>query len=139
MLFEEELENAKGVIPRGLNPCSNGICSSSQRWGQVPPVPDCLNPCSNGICSSRRTEVCRLRTRLRVLILVLMEYALREVQSDAYSQVSNRLNPCSNGICSSRANEQTGAMEQTVLILVLMEYALRARASSHAGDVSNRS
>ena len=59
-----------------------------------------LNPCSNGICSMRRHEgQCLLR--LRVLILVLMEYVLWGLQ-DFWNW-----------------NERNG-----VLILVLMEYVL---------------
>ena len=35
-----------------------------------------------------------------VLILVLMEYALRESKENE-KEISNRLNPCFNGICSA--------------------------------------
>ena len=60
-----------------------------------------LNPCFNGIYSQR---VCYIEkeTYLLVLILVLMEYTLRELYS----------------IFASR-------MPRIVLILVLMEYTLR--------------
>ena len=37
---------------------------------------DCLNPCFNGICSARAMIDC-IMEYVRVLILVLMEYALR--------------------------------------------------------------
>ena len=61
-----------------------------------------------------------------VLILVLMEYALRRFKLISIVNYCNSLNPCSNGICSSTKvivieNEN----EEEVLILVLMEYALR--------------
>ena len=59
-----------------------------------------LNPCSNGICSTRVL----LRTtaaNCRVLILVLMEYALRARGFALISMRAGRLNPCSNGICST--------------------------------------
>ncbi len=61
-----------------------------------------LNPYSNGICSAR--EVRNLGSRLRfvgVLILILMEYALRA------------------------AREGKNVDYWCVLILILMEYALR--------------
>ncbi len=37
-----------------------------------------------------------------VLILVLMEYALRECLESLKNQIHTRLNPCFNGICSAR-------------------------------------
>ena len=60
----------------------------------------CLNPCFNGICSARK-ETIKHSAPVSVLILVLMEYALRVLHVDLRLKVRN------------------------VLILVLMEYALR--------------
>ena len=86
-----------------LNPCSNGRCSARTQRSATEASKNGLNPCSNGRCSTRsRAE--RLREQPhQVLILVLMEDALRAVD---------------------RTPER---MEQLdVLILVLMEDALRA-------------
>ena len=60
----------------------------------------CLNPCSNGICSKslfgrKGGALCQ-----EVLILVLMEYALREEVLMCATLTLPSLNPCSNGICS---------------------------------------
>ena len=49
-----EINNKNLDNTQGLNPCSNGICSSRDLF--VEPrqrVRKGLNPCSNGICSSR--------------------------------------------------------------------------------------
>ena len=91
------------------------------------PQPVCLNPCSNGICSKSRSTPYKGWMLYQVLILVLMEYALRDFQEQDsfYCLVlvlilvlmeyalraqqflrieinSISLNPCSNGICSKR-------------------------------------
>ena len=60
-----------------------------------------------------------------VLILILMEYALR-VSSQQHRRSLGSLNPYSNGICSTR-HYVICVMVSTdlVLILILMEYALR--------------
>ena len=47
----------------------------------------CLNPCSNGRCSARRLNPDCLEKLLKVLILVLMEDALREVKGATTMQV----------------------------------------------------
>ena len=84
----------------GLNPCSNGICSKSPRRSKFrDPKLKCLNPCSNGICSKSRYTVMAQSNNI-VLILVLMEYALRAMLDYSVAMLRNRLNPCSNGICS---------------------------------------
>jgi hypothetical protein len=59
-----------------------------------------------------------------VLILVLMEYALRAQTYIAF-KMKGGLNPCFNGICSASRTCYKNGFE-AVLILVLMEYALRA-------------
>ena len=66
----------------------------------------CLNPCSNGICSRSTRQLQVHHSSMRVLILVLMEYALE----DKFSYERSKERSC-------------------VLILVLMEYALEAPLS----------
>ena len=86
----------------------------------------CLNPCSNGRCSASVLYVAQLMGGRQVLILVLMEDALR-VRHSLYSIPPNwSLNPCSNGRCSAR-EERWACLDRDgeVLILVLMEDALR--------------
>ena len=62
---------------------------------------------------------------LHVLILVLMEYALWEIQTMEVGSNVACLNPCFNGICSLSAYFMPKQiLHSTVLILVLMEYAL---------------
>ena len=91
-----------GKVDKGLNPCSNGICSLTWRGVQgICKTKFCLNPCSNGICSLTTAWEISCYTQGCVLILVLMEYALW------------RWSQCNQG--------QQGS---SVLILVLMEYAL---------------
>ena len=88
----------------------------------------CLNPCFNGICSQRRWQLRSTPDNAQVLILVLMEYALRDATklialhkttvvlilvlmeyalrgSDTIPEwfyCGRSLNPCFNGICSQR-------------------------------------
>ena len=67
-----------------------------------------------------------LKARLfLVLILVLMEYALRVLMVIIPGITTVCLNPCSNGICSARLSTTNVTDFMEVLILVLMEYALR--------------
>ena len=63
----------------------------------------CLNPCSNGRCSARRSTDHRRHYRNYVLILVLMEDALRGPNNSHMQGVCESLNPCSNGRCSASA------------------------------------
>ncbi len=60
-----------------------------------------------------------------VLILVLMEYALRGYSTRTKEVFMLCLNPCFNGICSARSLTIYKMRTFIVLILVLMEYALR--------------
>ena len=102
MLSERE-HGSPSAVSWGLNPCSNGICS--QRWkitmekGQIP----------------------------YVLILVLMEYALRDLINILDIFYNPCLNPCSNGICSQSYLAGRLVNVLAVLILVLMEDALRVK------------
>ena len=67
-----------------------------------------------------------LQRKSCVLILVLMEDALRGVTASIQSHLQHRLNPCSNGRCSARPYTYVyRAVQSRVLILVLMEDALR--------------
>ena len=85
------------------------------------------HPCSNGRCSARPKSKARELRPQGVLILVLMEDALRVCQEDSETTTPSSLNPCSNGRCSARdAINATTTRFNIVLILVLMEDALRA-------------
>ena len=101
MLYEK-LAALKAKGASGLNPCSNGICSTRKRWPVLQSRTLCLNPCSNGICSTSTGAFTQPKAGAVVLILVLMEYALRAIQECQPHPLA------------------------AVLILVLMEYALRA-------------
>ena len=96
--------NYCSYLKKRLNPCFNGICSLSLgNWSiRIIPPTKCLNPCFNGICSLSQLGKGHRPLRRHVLILVLMEYALWEIDERAYIKVVE------------------------VLILVLMEYALWA-------------
>ena len=61
----------------------------------------------------------------KVLILVLMEDALRGPIEITKINLRNGLNPCSNGRCSARTHNDMIEETFNVLILVLMEDALR--------------
>ena len=60
-----------------------------------------LNPCFNGIWSARSIELLVQSMGMIVLILVLMEYGLRDRCEDI-GWNKGRLNPCFNGIWSAR-------------------------------------
>ena len=84
-----------------------------------------LNPCFNGRCSARQLSW-RIRYRPCVLILVLMEDALRGYSLTTLTLSKTCLNPCSNGRCSASPLGSTyNPTGISVLILVLMEDALR--------------
>ena len=126
MLSDDYISISSGKTIR-LNPCSNGICSLTKwRMSIRGHSSSCLNPCSNGICSLTRDRVHSLWAFSKVLILVLMEYALWHLsQDDNYLYFVKSLNPCSNGICSLTLECHTvKSSTPPVLILVLMEYAL---------------
>ena len=65
-----------------------------------------LNPCSNGRCSARNEKKRQQTSRKKVLILVLMEDALRDLFKQALWHWLSGLNPCSNGRCSARFSNQ---------------------------------
>ena len=69
------------TMPRSsLNPCFDGIWSARSRARSTRQLKlVCLNPCFDGIWSARST-VESVKARLDVLILVLMEYGLRDLQ-----------------------------------------------------------
>ena len=60
-----------------LNPCFNGICSAIGHHRVVSHLHVRLNPCFNGICSAMGSPRGHSAGKNAVLILVLMEYALR--------------------------------------------------------------
>ena len=75
--------------------------------------------------------VCELKAKtsagidVTVLILVLMEYGLRDRLSTDWD-FFQCLNPCFNGIWSARLDSSRRyPKDEAVLILVLMEYGLR--------------
>ena len=87
-----------------LNPCFNGICSLSSFNKQLKEhFYGSLNPCFNGICSLRCGHVSEIQLFGKVLILVLMEYALWELEQLSKEGLIKGLNPCFNGICSLRS------------------------------------
>ena len=75
------------------------------------------------LCETPKTAA--LFCGLSVLILVLMEYALRVLTKMSLTMRFSRLNPCFNGICSASYYSAFNNSGIDVLILVLMEYALR--------------
>ena len=95
-----------------LNPCFNGICSARQLLGSRQLMQVSLNPCFNGICSARSSHSRLTGIWCEVLILVLMEYALRAWTHSVIGRNNH------------------------VLILVLMEYALRESVVSNAKYLS---
>ena len=97
--LREELTQLDENGVESLNPCFNGICSASSFRTQQRLHQDSLNPCFNGICSASQMVLCHIVHI--VLILVLMEYALRESLLFADRRKRPRLNPCFNGICSA--------------------------------------
>ena len=62
----------------GLNPCCNGRCSASYRVIVENSRVDGLNPCCNGRCSASLVEKAYEKLGREVLILVVMEDALRD-------------------------------------------------------------
>ena len=77
----------------------------------------------------RETQSKEKQTEYTVLILVLMEDALRVESETEATAPGASLNPCSNGRCSaSYPNLLHHPRSLHVLILVLMEDALRGRA-----------
>ena len=102
MLCELQLEDDTVIGVRSLNPCSNGRCSAS--YSSRFSVEDSLWVLIL-VLMEDALRVCsriRITQRYRVLILVLMEDALREYNLAGLVFLSWCLNPCSNGRCSAR-------------------------------------
>ena len=59
-----------------LNPCCSGICSLSIKNGMITTESLSLNPCCSGICSLRCSDYPFTVDEFKVLILVVVEYAL---------------------------------------------------------------
>ena len=82
MLCEEQSLGSAPLFSQGLNPCSNGRCSArALLLFLFKQVLSCLNPCSNGRCSASKQALLEMGATLTVLILVLMEDALRVCHS----------------------------------------------------------
>ncbi len=60
-----------------LNPCFSGICAASSALKRVSQRPVGLNPCFSGICAASGHSFVTKPVEIRVLILVLVEYAPR--------------------------------------------------------------
>ena len=76
-MLSDKLKLFSQFITKGLNPCSNGICSLTKDFFIITDVNrTSLNPCSNGICSLTTSSGHGSAVFPLVLILVLMEYAL---------------------------------------------------------------
>ena len=106
-----------------LNPCCSGICSLRVKWFYCSNRRNGLNPCCSGICSLRMLTQTIEGLWKRVLILVVVEYALWDLQSP-YCGYIHCLNPCCSGICSLSSQWWLIAYYYEVLILVVVEYAL---------------
>ncbi len=61
----------------------------------------------------RANEFLRKLRRALVLILVLMENALRALRSHTLSLLISSLNPCFNGKCSQRAENKSNYLSVT--------------------------
>ena len=83
----------------GLNPCFTGICSPTADDQAVTTLSLSLNPCFTGICSPTQTKWISEKQK-RVLILVLLEYARRQLSCCIQLVQFYCLNPCFTGICS---------------------------------------
>ena len=72
-----------------------------------------------------------------VLILIVMEYLLREFNNLRYGQSINSLNPYCYGIPSqSYRRDSNWHSSSAVLILIVMEYLLRDAAWKENGTIS---
>ena len=157
--MEDALRVVSSSLPAalyvGLNPCSNGRCSARTTRSSPSTALKSLNPCSNGRCSAsegsltlelddhgvlilvlmedalRAAILWKSYQKCYVLILVLMEDALRAKEDFQGYPKGSSLNPYSNGRCSARQQPPRDAPRPTVLILVLMEDALRADWMPH--------
>ena len=67
--------------PERLNPCCNGIWSQTvYKKHLIEQLCSCLNPCCNGIWSQTERPYYNSLKRIFVLILVVMEYGLRQME-----------------------------------------------------------
>ena len=92
------------ILDKSLNPCFNGICSAryfifSYYKLSIVLILVLMEYALRG-CHGSDIE----NQESAVLILVLMEYALREMNLlDVFGGYVTSLNPCFNGICSASA------------------------------------
>ena len=97
----EEIERAMGAAEASLNPCFNGIWSASGVYSDNPNVTDMVLILVLMEYGLRDYDSNIFELHPTVLILVLMEYGLRGAHARSSRQGSQGLNPCSNGIWSA--------------------------------------
>ena len=112
----------------GLNPCSNGRCSARTTRSSPSTALKSLNPCSNGRCSASEGSLTLELDDHGVLILVLMEDALRAaILWKSYQKGYVLILVLMEDALQVRTQGSGCLSSTTVLILVLMEDALRGR------------
>ena len=116
-----------------LNPYFVGKCSTARGKNLIRcEIAPGLNPYFVGKCSTAWSEKCNGRSRyLWVLILILLENALRPLKISFALSSSSSLNPYFVGKCSTAWSEKCNGRSRYlwVLILILLENALRRRSS----------
>ena len=116
---------ASSTTPKWVALCGYERCCGLRDRPDGSDAPD-INPCFNGIWSASLLIWELDHHCVVVLILVLMEYGLRDGWTDLQHRRRPGLNPCFNGIWSASALPITSRLTaRLVLILVLMEYGLR--------------
>ena len=76
MLCEPIRKGLDILMSARLNPCYSGICSVSLHKPGFDRQANSLNPCYSGICSVSDSRLNKFLPKDRVLILVIVEYAL---------------------------------------------------------------
>ena len=84
----------------GLNPYSTGIWSATKESNLYEILCECLNPYSTGIWSATQPFYSTILADY-VLILILLEYGLRQTPTLQNQQKYLSLNPYSTGIWSA--------------------------------------
>ncbi len=105
ILMEDALRVTNKVMKKFkeccLNPYSDGRCSKSAQIAKREDSKSvCLNPYSDGRCSKRTPSAWGILEWVNVLILILMEDALRGMKKSSRSLSKTSLNPYSDGRCS---------------------------------------
>ena len=102
MLYEDIEQFNETVNLFSLNPYSNGICSTSDAIMRAYQQNSVLILILMEYALRVVHRKCSFQ-RKSVLILILMEYALRVCKSNSMISILFGLNPYSNGICSTSA------------------------------------